>query len=428
MKFKINFLWKKFSDLSNSEIYAILRLRQKVFIVEQDCPYEDADNSDKLAFHLLGYKENDLVAYSRVFPPGIKYDSSSIGRIVVDKEYRNESLGKIVTEKSIDFLAKRFPKKEIVISAQYRLVNFYKKLGFKERGKIYLEDNIEHIQMFFLNERKNLFYMPLISKKILFIFLTFVFGSIVFFINQDSTDGSIATVDGVPVSISRLEAYKENIDKVRVGGLNQDDELKILESLINEELILKKALDSGVLTYDSEIRNTIIQKMIQSITSVDIEPDEEQLRSFYRENIHFFTATGKIKIANFSFDNNKNGSLLAFETINLLKENNITKAKELDQKKLPSLPMDLLSHEKIIQYIGPELFQKIKDLEEGDLSNPIEYNNFLNIFLILEKEKNIVFEYSSIKEEVKSRYIKEEKDKILLNYFLQLRNEYKVKF
>tara|TARA_B100001250_G_C19786160_1_gene784246 strand:+ start:1308 stop:1766 length:459 start_codon:yes stop_codon:yes gene_type:complete len=148
MSEKIKFVWKKFDELSSDDLYAILHLRQQVFIVEQNCPYLDADNSDQNAFHLLGYESKKLVAYLRAFAPNIKYAGSSMGRIVVDQVKRGEDLGKKITNIGKDFLLDNYPDFEIVISAQHRLINFYNNLGFVSRGEVYLEDDIDHIQMY----------------------------------------------------------------------------------------------------------------------------------------------------------------------------------------------------------------------------------------------------------------------------------------
>ena len=95
---KIKYLWKTFKELSTDDLYAILNLRQKVFVMEQDCPYIDADYSDQEAFHLLGYDEkNILKAYLRAFSPNIKYKGASMGRIVVEEGMRNKSIGKEIT-------------------------------------------------------------------------------------------------------------------------------------------------------------------------------------------------------------------------------------------------------------------------------------------------------------------------------------------
>ncbi len=148
MNGKIDFVWKKFNELSIDDLYAILNLRQQVFILEQNCPYIDADYSDQDAFHLLGFQDNKLVAYLRAFPPNIKYSGSSMGRIVVQESQRKQDIGKDITKIGINFLKERYPDSEIVISAQHRLEQFYCDLGFASRGEVYLEDDINHIQMF----------------------------------------------------------------------------------------------------------------------------------------------------------------------------------------------------------------------------------------------------------------------------------------
>ena len=144
---KSRFIWHDFDSISKEELYDVLSLRQKVFIIEQDCFYEDLDYSDHDANHLLLYKDNKLIGYSRVFPPGIKYDAASIGRIVIDLEYRGKGYGKSITQESIQFLNSNFPESDITISAQYRLIDFYEDQGFKREGSVYLEDDIEHIKM-----------------------------------------------------------------------------------------------------------------------------------------------------------------------------------------------------------------------------------------------------------------------------------------
>ena len=144
---KSRFIWHNFDSISKEELYDVLSLRQRVFIIEQDCFYEDLDYSDQDANHLLLYKDNKLIGYSRVFQPGIKYDAASIGRIVTDLDYRGRGYGKSITQEAIQFLKNNFPGSDISISAQYRLVNFYKDLGFEREGEVYLEDNIDHIKM-----------------------------------------------------------------------------------------------------------------------------------------------------------------------------------------------------------------------------------------------------------------------------------------
>ena len=144
---KSNFIWHNFDSISKEELYDVLSLRQRVFIIEQDCFYEDLDYSDQDANHLLLYEDKKLIGYSRVFSPGVKYDAASIGRIVTDLDYRGMGYGKSITQESIQFLKNNFPESDISISAQHRLVNFYENLGFEREGSVYLEDDIEHIKM-----------------------------------------------------------------------------------------------------------------------------------------------------------------------------------------------------------------------------------------------------------------------------------------
>ena len=144
---KTRFIWHNFDSISKEQLYDVLSLRQRVFIIEQDCFYEDLDYSDQDANHLLLYKDNKLIGYSRVFAPGIKYDAASIGRIVTDLDYRGRGYGKKITLESINFIKKEFPNSQITISAQYRLVKFYKDLGFYKIGEDYLEDGIPHQRM-----------------------------------------------------------------------------------------------------------------------------------------------------------------------------------------------------------------------------------------------------------------------------------------
>ena len=144
---KTRFIWHDFDSISKEQLYDVLSLRQRVFIIEQDCFYEDLDYCDQEANHLLLYKNNKLIGYSRVFAPGIKYDAASIGRIVTDLGFRGKGYGKDITQESIQFLKNNFPGSDISISAQYRLVGFYEDLGFEREGSVYLEDDIDHIKM-----------------------------------------------------------------------------------------------------------------------------------------------------------------------------------------------------------------------------------------------------------------------------------------
>lgn len=148
MDSKLNYLLKTFSELSTTELYDILALRQEVFIVEQDCPYLDADGKDSIAHHLMAYKGKELMCYTRILDKGISYDQySSIGRVVNSSKIRGKGEGFQLMVKSIEACKELFPSTDIKISAQVYLRAFYEKLGFVSNGDFYDEDNIPHMGM-----------------------------------------------------------------------------------------------------------------------------------------------------------------------------------------------------------------------------------------------------------------------------------------
>ncbi len=143
----INWMCKKFDDLSPAELYSILQLRNEVFVVEQNCVYQDADNKDQHAFHLMGWQQGKLVAYSRLIPPGIAYKEQSIGRVITSIVARKSGFGRALMQQSVIECRKLFGHNIIRIGAQLYLKKFYASLGFVPIGGIYLEDGIEHIEM-----------------------------------------------------------------------------------------------------------------------------------------------------------------------------------------------------------------------------------------------------------------------------------------
>ena len=147
MKSSIVWKIKPFSKLSTEELYQILKIRQEVFIVEQTCYYLDADGYDQQAVHIWAEKEGEILAYSRVFEPGIKYKEASIGRVLTNPNYRKNNLGKILIRFSINTIEARFRTQSIRISAQDYLLHFYSEFGFQDTGKKYLEDDIPHTEM-----------------------------------------------------------------------------------------------------------------------------------------------------------------------------------------------------------------------------------------------------------------------------------------
>jgi ElaA protein len=144
----IDWSCKSFEELRTKELYKILQLRNEVFVVEQNCAYQDCDDKDLKCYHFLGCENENLLAYSRLVPPGISYDDApSIGRVVTSPSIRNQGLGKILMEKSIEQIQILFGAVPIIISAQLYLKNFYESFSFLQVGEEYLEDAIPHIKM-----------------------------------------------------------------------------------------------------------------------------------------------------------------------------------------------------------------------------------------------------------------------------------------
>lgn len=138
---------KTFNQLTLEELYYFLQLRSEVFVVEQDCVYQDVDGKDQNALHVIGKKENTIVAYTRIFKPGDYFKEASIGRVVVSKKLRHLSYGHELMVASVEAVETSFNTSEIKLSAQKYLEKFYNNLGFKTIGESYLEDGIPHIAM-----------------------------------------------------------------------------------------------------------------------------------------------------------------------------------------------------------------------------------------------------------------------------------------
>ena len=147
----MNITWyhKHFNDLIIKELYQILQLRNEVFIMEQNCPFQDLDDKDFKCFHLIGFDTDSqkILAYTRIVPKGVSYQEASIGRVVTSPLARGRGIGKVLMQKSIELLEELYGGVPIRIGAQYYLKKFYESLGFQQVEEIYLEDGIEHILM-----------------------------------------------------------------------------------------------------------------------------------------------------------------------------------------------------------------------------------------------------------------------------------------
>ena len=143
----LNWIFKKFDELTAAELYAIMQLRNEVFVIEQNCIYQDADDKDQSSMHLCGWLGEKLVAYTRIIPPGISYAQASIGRVVTSPAYRGTGAGRQLMQESISLSFSYFKCTQIKIGAQVYLTKFYQSLGFIQSSAQYLEDGIPHIEM-----------------------------------------------------------------------------------------------------------------------------------------------------------------------------------------------------------------------------------------------------------------------------------------
>jgi ElaA protein len=145
----LNWNCKTFEQLSVHELYAILRLRTEIFVVEQTCVFQDMDNKDQLCYHICGLHNNELVAYTRLVPAGVAYPEASIGRVITAPSARGTGAGRALMQYSIEKLYELWGRQPIKIGAQLYLKKFYESFGFEQTSDIYIEDGIPHIEMLF---------------------------------------------------------------------------------------------------------------------------------------------------------------------------------------------------------------------------------------------------------------------------------------
>ena len=146
---KMNFEIKRFDELSTTELYELLVLRSAVFVVEQDCAYQDVDGKDMNAIHVLGKVNGRVEAYLRIFRPGDYFETTSIGRVVVAKTSRKKGYAREIMNRAMGYVVNSLNEKKVTLSAQMYLRDFYEDLGFKAKGEEYLEDGIPHIKMIY---------------------------------------------------------------------------------------------------------------------------------------------------------------------------------------------------------------------------------------------------------------------------------------
>jgi len=145
---QLTWICKPFDALTPRELYAAMQLRVEVFVLEQNAPFQDADNKDQPSHHLLGFDGDKLLVYARLVPAGVSYPGHiSIGRIITAPEVRGKGLGKVLVQRSIDECNRIFGEQTIKIGAQARLERFYNEFGWVKSSEVYIEDGIDHVEM-----------------------------------------------------------------------------------------------------------------------------------------------------------------------------------------------------------------------------------------------------------------------------------------
>ena len=138
---------KLFKELTVEDLYEISKIRNEVFVVEQNCVYQDCDDKDKEAYHLFIRDKQEIIAYLRILGREVSYQEVSIGRVLSNKNYRGQGFGRAIMMKAIEFINNTLNENEVRISAQEYAIPFYETVGFKVISESYLEDNIPHVEM-----------------------------------------------------------------------------------------------------------------------------------------------------------------------------------------------------------------------------------------------------------------------------------------
>ena len=148
----MQYTMKKFRELTNTELYEILRLRQEIFIIEQACIYPDIDNNDENAYHLMAFDAGEMVGCLRILGKGVTFQEASIGRVVVAKSRRGRGIAKEMMQQTMNFVVSELREKRIKISAQTYVIAFYEGLGFEVVSEQYAQDGIPHADMIFVQD------------------------------------------------------------------------------------------------------------------------------------------------------------------------------------------------------------------------------------------------------------------------------------
>ena len=303
---------------------------------------------------------------------------------------------------------------------------------FKAEGDVYLEDDIEHIKMTIAPpKRMSIFsFLPLsIANTVLIIgillAITIIGSSFIKKIDLDQLNW-IAKIDDRAISKGKYESYLDSVAQSRKSGLIASDAENILERMIDEELLIQRAVDLGMLENDSELRSIIIQKMISSIIAEtkNVRFSQQDLQTFFVENKDFFAPSPKLHLLKLSFPGVN--AAQADKARQMILAGDLVSAKQLAETDVIQLPNTLLPATKIREYIGPLLTQEALKLNDGEVSQIIASENQLHLLIVVKKLRESAGSFEEMYEEIESEFIRQKGEEMLDEYLLDLRNWYDV--
>ena len=235
---------------------------------------------------------------------------------------------------------------------------------------------------------------------------------------------AVARVGTQEISRDRYNEILNLVDENNVNEISSNKKALIRERLIDEELLLQKAIELGLIRKDSILKNNIVQVMLDYIVSSNQEPDptNQELNEFFEKNLGLFSGTTSFKLKVFSFVRDTTKAEIAYQS---LKKGSLKQA-ESSSEELIILPQTFLSLQKIRDYLGPSILPTIKNLKKGEFTEIIEINNMSVIILCLDTFTESVPKFENIKNQVKGRYIKERDDRLVREYLKELREMYEV--
>ena len=240
----------------------------------------------------------------------------------------------------------------------------------------------------------------------------------------------IAKVDGIPISRAKYLLQLEGLNIDKLNPLTKQDELYVLERMIEEELLIRRAVDLGLLKTNTMIRGTIIQQMINSIISDNaLKPiDEVELRNFFKENISFFTSANKLRIRQLYFKGNEKASFKRAQKsfINLQNGMPFEEVSVDGDETTLQIPDTLMTLAKVREYVGPSMMNLAKKLNPGEFTTPKKVSNGYRIIYLVEREDAIPPNFETAKNSIKAEFSKRRDDLSLRSYLDKLKKWYDI--